>query len=229
MQVREIALAGVKIVTPDKIGDDRGFFSEVYNEEKWREAGLCDRFVQDNHSFSAAVGTIRGLHFQIAPHAQAKLVRVARGRILDVAVDLRRSSPTSGRHFACRALGRQLGAIARAGRLRPRLLHADRRRRGALQGLRNSIRPRTIAGSPGTIPISPSPGRSARRKRFFPTRIAAGRGCAISRTRSHEPSMRVAATGKRGQAARARRRACDKSSRSASAEFAARPIEFSPA
>jgi dTDP-4-dehydrorhamnose 3,5-epimerase len=100
MEVRDTALAGVKIVTPRKFGDQRGFFSEVYNEATWREAGLSYRFVQDNHSRSAAAGTIRGLHFQIAPHGQAKLVRVARGRIVDVAVDLRRSSPTFGRHVA---------------------------------------------------------------------------------------------------------------------------------
>ena len=100
MEVRDTALAGVKIIRPRKFGDHRGFFSEVYNEATWREAGLSYRFVQDNHSRSAAAGTIRGLHFQIAPHAQAKLVRVARGRVLDVAVDLRRSSPTFGRHVA---------------------------------------------------------------------------------------------------------------------------------
>ena len=100
MQIQDTPLAGVKIVTPKKFGDHRGFFSEVYNESKWRAAGLDIRFVQDNHSLSAAAGTIRGLHFQIAPQAQAKLVRVARGRILDVAVDLRRSSPTFGGHFA---------------------------------------------------------------------------------------------------------------------------------
>jgi dTDP-4-dehydrorhamnose 3,5-epimerase len=100
MLVQDTPLAGVKIATPKKHGDRRGFFSEVYNEATWRAAGVDVRFVQDNHSRSAAPGTIRGLHFQIAPHAQAKLVRVARGRILDVAVDLRRSSPTYGRHFA---------------------------------------------------------------------------------------------------------------------------------
>ena len=100
MQIQETPLAGVKIITPRRFGDRRGFFSEVYNETRWREAGVDVRFVQDNHSRSAAVGTIRGLHFQIAPHAQDKLVRVARGRILDVAVDLRRSSPTFGRHVA---------------------------------------------------------------------------------------------------------------------------------
>ncbi len=100
MQIQDTPLAGVKIITPKKYGDHRGFFSEVYNEATWRAAGLDIRFVQDNHSLSAAPGTIRGLHFQIAPHAQDKLIRVARGRILDVAVDLRRSSPTFGRHFA---------------------------------------------------------------------------------------------------------------------------------
>jgi dTDP-4-dehydrorhamnose 3,5-epimerase len=98
--VQDAPLAGVKIVKPKKHGDHRGFFSEVYNEATWRAAGLDIRFVQDNHSLSGAAGTVRGLHFQIAPHGQAKLVRVARGRILDVVVDLRRSSPTFGRHFA---------------------------------------------------------------------------------------------------------------------------------
>ena len=78
----------------------RGFFSEVYSRKAWREAGLDDDFVQDNHSYSAEVGVIRGLHFQLAPFAQAKLVRVARGRILDVAVDLRAGSPSFGRHVA---------------------------------------------------------------------------------------------------------------------------------
>jgi dTDP-4-dehydrorhamnose 3,5-epimerase len=100
MLIQDTPLAGVKVVTPKKFGDHRGFFSEVYNEATWRAAGLDVRFVQDNHSLSAAAGTIRGLHFQIAPHAQDKLVRVVRGRILDIVVDLRRSSPTFGRHFA---------------------------------------------------------------------------------------------------------------------------------
>ena len=100
MQVEETAIPAVKIVTPKKHGDARGFFSEVYNRSDWDKAGLHFTFVQDNHSFSAAVGTLRGLHFQTPPFAQDKLVRVARGRILDVAVDIRRSSPTFGRHVA---------------------------------------------------------------------------------------------------------------------------------
>lgn len=97
MQVEETAIPAVKIVTPKKLGDSRGYFSEVYNKSAWEVLGLNFTFVQDNHSYSAAVGTLRGLHFQIAPIAQDKLVRVARGRILDVAVDIRRSAPTFGR------------------------------------------------------------------------------------------------------------------------------------
>ena len=100
MQVEDTAIPAVKIVTPKKHGDARGFFSEVYNRADWDKAGFEFIFVQDNHSYSAAQGTLRGLHFQTQPFAQAKLVRVARGRILDVAVDIRRSSPTFGRYVA---------------------------------------------------------------------------------------------------------------------------------
>lgn len=100
MIVEDTAIPVVKIVTPKKLGDARGFFSEVYNQMDWLHAGLDYTFVQDNHSLSEPVGTLRGLHFQTQPFAQAKLVRVVRGRILDIAVDIRRSSPTFGRHVA---------------------------------------------------------------------------------------------------------------------------------
>lgn len=100
MQVEETAIPAVKIVTPKKHGDARGFFSEVYNRSDWDKAGLDFTFVQDNHSYSAVIGTLRGLHFQTPPFAQDKLVRCSRGRILDVAVDIRSSSPTFGRHVA---------------------------------------------------------------------------------------------------------------------------------
>ena len=111
MKIEDTAIAGLKIVTPKKIGDHRGFFSETYSRKAWSEAGLDYDFVQDNHAYSAALGVIRGLHFQTAPFGQDKLVRVTRGRVLDVAVDLRRGSPTYGRHVAVElsaANGRQL-------------------------------------------------------------------------------------------------------------------------
>jgi dTDP-4-dehydrorhamnose 3,5-epimerase len=100
MKVEDTAIPAVKIVTPKKHGDARGFFSEVYSRAAWDDAGLDLTFVQDNHSLSRATGTLRGLHFQTPPFAQAKLVHVARGRVLDVALDIRRSSPTFGKHVA---------------------------------------------------------------------------------------------------------------------------------
>src|SRR5262249_51359697 len=87
----------VKIVTPKLIADSRGAFCETYNQARFAEHGITANFVQDNQSASAAAGTIRGLHFQGHPAAQAKLIRVVKGRILDVAVDLRRSSRTYGK------------------------------------------------------------------------------------------------------------------------------------
>jgi dTDP-4-dehydrorhamnose 3,5-epimerase len=87
-------------IRPVRHGDARGWFSEVYNEEAFREAGIPAHFVQDNHSRSDFPGTLRGLHFQAPPDAQAKLVRCVRGRILDVVVDIRPGSPTFGRSSA---------------------------------------------------------------------------------------------------------------------------------
>lgn len=100
MQVLDLPLKGLKLIMPKKFGDERGFFCETYNASSWRDAGLDYHFVQDNHSLSKDVGTIRGLHFQIPPYAQDKLVRVLRGRILDIAVDLRVSSPTYKQYVA---------------------------------------------------------------------------------------------------------------------------------
>ena len=98
--VTSTAIDGVKVVTPKLIADSRGAFCETYNQERFAEHGIMPNFVQDNQSVSAAIGTIRGLHFQDHPAAQAKLVRVLKGRIFDVAVDLRRSSPTYGKWVA---------------------------------------------------------------------------------------------------------------------------------
>jgi dTDP-4-dehydrorhamnose 3,5-epimerase len=100
LHVEATALPEVRIVQPKKFGDHRGFFSETYNRKALAEAGITLDFVQDNHSLSAAVGTLRGLHFQAPPMAQDKLIRVPRGRILDVAVDIRVGSPDFGRFVA---------------------------------------------------------------------------------------------------------------------------------
>jgi len=100
LSVEPTAIPDVKIITPKKHGDHRGFFSEVYKQSDMTAAGIGLVFVQDNHSRSATVGTLRGLHFQSAPFAQDKLVRVTKGRILDIAVDIRASSPTFGQHVA---------------------------------------------------------------------------------------------------------------------------------
>jgi dTDP-4-dehydrorhamnose 3,5-epimerase len=96
-----LSLPEVRLVVPDRFGDDRGFFSETYSRRALAAAGIVDEFVQDNHSLSARPGTVRGLHYQAPPFAQAKLVRVTRGAVFDVAVDLRRGSPTFGRHASC--------------------------------------------------------------------------------------------------------------------------------
>lgn len=96
MQVQDTALNGIKIITPTRHGDARGFFSESWNRAGMEQAGIAIDFVQDNHSLSQQVGTIRGLHFQAPPHAQDKLVRCGRGALFDVAVDIRRGSPTYG-------------------------------------------------------------------------------------------------------------------------------------
>ena len=98
MQLIETEIPDVKMITPKKFGDHRGFFSETYSRRAMAEAGIDLEFVQDNHSLSAQKGVVRGLHFQIPPFAQDKLVRVIRGAVFDVAVDLRRSSPTFAKH-----------------------------------------------------------------------------------------------------------------------------------
>lgn len=98
MQIENTALPGVLIITPRRHGDHRGFFSESWNKRRLEDAGLhLPEFVQDNHSMSREVGTLRGLHYQAPPHAQGKLVRCGRGRLYDVAVDARRGSPDYGR------------------------------------------------------------------------------------------------------------------------------------
>lgn len=98
MKIERLAIPDVMLITPKKFGDARGFFSETYNRRIMAEAGIPMEFVQDNHSLSADKGVVRGLHFQIPPRAQDKLIRVTRGAIFDVALDIRRGSATFGQH-----------------------------------------------------------------------------------------------------------------------------------
>ena len=100
MQVLETAIADVKLIKPVRHVDSRGFFSEVFKESELRKHAIDIDFVQDNHSLSVSRGVVRGLHFQIAPFPQAKLLRVVAGSIFDVAVDIRGGSPSFGRHVA---------------------------------------------------------------------------------------------------------------------------------
>jgi dTDP-4-dehydrorhamnose 3,5-epimerase len=100
MQVLETAIEEVKLIKPVRHTDSRGFFSEVFKESELRKHAIDIVFVQDNHSLSVSRGVVRGLHFQIAPFAQAKLLRVIAGSVFDVAVDIRDGSPSFGRHIA---------------------------------------------------------------------------------------------------------------------------------
>jgi dTDP-4-dehydrorhamnose 3,5-epimerase len=99
-EIRECAIPDVKVIRTAMFSDPRGFFMEAYARRDFAALGINCEFVQDNLSMSNAAGTVRGFHFQIAPLVQAKLMRVLRGRILDVALDLRRSSPSFGKHVA---------------------------------------------------------------------------------------------------------------------------------
>ena len=97
LEIRPMGLDGLFEIRPNRIGDERGFFSEVWSREAMAAAGFETQWVQDNHSFSAGKAVLRGLHYQEAPAAQDKLIRVSRGAVFDVAVDIRRGSPTFGR------------------------------------------------------------------------------------------------------------------------------------
>jgi len=100
MRIERTHIDGVLVITPEKIHDARGYFSVTFRSEALRQAGAGDDWLQDNHVFSAERGVVRALHFQRPPFAQAKVMRVVRGAIYDVAVDIRRASPTYGQHVA---------------------------------------------------------------------------------------------------------------------------------
>ena len=100
LDIRSFPLEGIKLIRSRRVSDARGYFAETYVRPDFAAAGIDHEFIQDNQSKSYATGTVRGLHFQVPPFAQTKLVRVPQGRILDIVVDLRRSSPTYGQHLA---------------------------------------------------------------------------------------------------------------------------------
>lgn len=100
MDVVALEIPEVKLLRPRRFADTRGFFSEIYNQKREATAGIATDFIQDNFSLSHPVGTVRGLHFQLPPNAQAKLVMALKGRVFDVAVDCRKGSPTYGRHVS---------------------------------------------------------------------------------------------------------------------------------
>ncbi len=107
MEVVSTNVPGVLVLKPCYFNDARGYFVETYNERAAKAAGIAAEFVQDNQAFSLQRGTVRALHFQVPPHAQAKLVRVLRGSVYDVAVDLRAGSPTYGRSVAATLTARR--------------------------------------------------------------------------------------------------------------------------
>ncbi|MDH4330089.1 MAG: dTDP-4-dehydrorhamnose 3,5-epimerase [Candidatus Moranbacteria bacterium] len=104
MKIEKTKIDGLLIITPEVFGDDRGFFVETFNKKRYEEAGIVDQFVQDNLSGSQK-GVLRGLHFQREPFAQGKLIQVVRGRVLDVAVDIRKDSETFGQHVSVELSG----------------------------------------------------------------------------------------------------------------------------
>ncbi len=104
MNVIKTEIEGIRILEPRVFGDARGYFFEVWNEESFKEAGIDVRFIQDNESKSR-FGVLRGLHYQLPPYAQAKLVRVIQGAVLDVSLDIRKGSPTFGQHFSIELSG----------------------------------------------------------------------------------------------------------------------------
>ena len=166
MEIIPTALDGVVEIRPPRHGDDRGWFSEVYKRHTLRDAGIDIEFVQDNESFSAPTGTLRGLHYQLPPHAQDKLVRVIHGSILDIAVDIRRDSATFGQHVAVTLTADTRQPAARARRVRPRVLHARARHPRRLQGerrVRARLRTRHPLGRPRPRHRLAAPTRTAPR------------------------------------------------------------------
>ena len=161
MRVVPTAIPGVLIIEPDVHQDGRGFFLETYHAERYREHGIAGPFVQDNHSRSVA-GTLRGLHLQLR-HPQGKLIRVIEGEIFDVAVDVRRGSPTFGRWVGVSADARRTSSRSTCRPASRTASASSARSRRSNTSAPTSTTRRARSASPGTIRRSASRGRSASR------------------------------------------------------------------
>ena len=134
MKVERLRIDGLLLVTPDRHGDARGFFSETWNQARFAAAGIGLPFIQDNHSLSREPSVLRGLHCQVAPHPQGKLVRCVRGSIWDVAVDARRASPTYGQWAGAELTAENGAQLWVPPGFFARVLHVGAGYRGHLQG-----------------------------------------------------------------------------------------------
>ena len=150
MLIEPTALDGVMILTPQRHGDARGFFSETWNRKRLQEAGIDIDFVQDNHSLSERANTLRGLHFQTPPHAQTKLVRCGKGRLFDVAVDIRQGLPTYGQHGSRRVELRERLQLLVPGRLRCMASSPASPRPRSSTNARTTMRPNVTGHAVGT-------------------------------------------------------------------------------
>ncbi len=137
MRIETTTIEGIVAITPPRFGDHRGYFSEVFKDAWFRENVADVTFIQDNESLSAEPGTVRGLHFQIPPFAQGKLVRCIAGRIMDVVVDIRTGSPSFGNWLSRGALAGKRHAALGAARLRAWIRHARAQQCHQLQGDRS--------------------------------------------------------------------------------------------
>ncbi|MFC7557517.1 dTDP-4-dehydrorhamnose 3,5-epimerase [Pseudoroseomonas wenyumeiae] len=179
VSARRFEIEGPLLLQVRRFGDHRGFFMETYSQRDFEAVGVTDRFVQDNHSLSATPGTLRGMHFQLPPHAQAKLVRVLRGAVLDVIVDLRRASPSFGRHVAATLTADGAEQLYVPAGFAHGFVTLEPDTEVAYK-VTDYYAPNATAASPGTTPTWHCPGPSCPMGRCSPPRTASIPACVTS-------------------------------------------------